>query len=520
MKPSPVSAENVVRLLRNLKSPVYILTDGSNVFLSDQGTLTSPEVPWKTLAFCSPFNPADFGDPNFKSVYGLSHALYGGAMANAIASEEFVIAMGRAGFMGSFGAGGLLPARVEKAINQIQTALKDKPYAFNLINSPFEPALEERIVDLYLQHGIHVIEASAYLTLTANLVRYRASGLSQSPDGKITITNRVIAKISRKEVASRFLQPASEELLVQLVKDGRITDNQAALARQVPMADDLTVEADSGGHTDNRPLVNILPAIIKLRDTIQSKYQFAELVRVGAAGGIATPASALAAFMMGAAYITTGSVNQACLESSASQHTKNLLAQMEMTDVAMAPASDMFEMGVKVQVLKRGTMFAMRAQRLYELYQRYESLDEIPPEEREKLETTIFQMDLDSVWQECIKFFSERDPRQIERANQKPKDKMALIFRWYLGLSSRWSNLGEKGREMDYQIWCGPAMGAFNDWVKGSYLEKPENRRAADVAMQILSGAAYLYRIRILEAQGLRLSPVLQEFTPQEMATA
>ncbi len=26
----------------------------------------------------------------------------------------------------------------------------------------------------------------------------------------------------------------------------------------------------------------------------------------------------------------------------------------------MAPAADMFEMGVKVQVLKRGTLFAMR----------------------------------------------------------------------------------------------------------------------------------------------------------------
>ena len=27
----------------------------------------------------------------------------------------------------------------------------------------------------------------------------------------------------------------------------------------------------------------------------------------------------------------------------------------------MAPAADMFEMGVKLQVLKRGTMFPMRA---------------------------------------------------------------------------------------------------------------------------------------------------------------
>ena len=113
------------------------------------------------------------------------------------------------------------------------------------------------------------------------------------------------------------------------------------------MADDITVEADSGGHTDNRPLVNILPAIIQLRDKIQEIYGYAQTVRVGAAGGIATPASALAAFMMGAAYVATGSINQSCTEACASEHTRKLLSQVEMTEVAMAPASDMFEMGVK-----------------------------------------------------------------------------------------------------------------------------------------------------------------------------
>jgi trans-AT polyketide synthase/acyltransferase/oxidoreductase domain-containing protein len=261
-------------------------------------------------------------------------------------------------------------------------------------------------------------------------------------------------------------------------------------------------------------LVGILPAIIKLRDTLQAKYQFPQPVRIGAAGGIATPAATLAAFMMGAAYVTTGSINQACIESGASEHTKNLLAQMEMTDVAMAPASDMFEMGVKVQVLKRGTMFAMRAQKLYELYQRYESINDIPAVEREKIESAIFKRSLDDVWEECLKFFSERDPKQIERAVQKPKDKMALIFRWYLGLSSRWSNIGEIGREMDYQIWCGPSMGAFNDWARGSYLESPQNRSVADVSLQLLSGAAYLYRIRMLESQGLRFAPEFREYIP------
>jgi hypothetical protein len=91
---------------------------------------------------------------------------------------------------------------------------------------------------------------------------------------------------------------------------------------------------------------------------------------------------------------------------------------------------------------------------------------------------------------------------------------MALVFRWYLGLSSRWSNNGEKGREMDYQIWCGPAMGAFNDWVRGTYLEPWQERRAADVSRQILTGAAYLYRVRMLESQGLCLASGLSSFTP------
>ncbi len=437
-------------------------------------------------------------------------------MANGISSEDLVIALGRAGMMGSFGAGGLLPDRIEKAIQIIKSSLPNGPYIFNLINSPNEPALEEKTAELYIRQGINVIEASAYLGLTANLVWYRASGLSQDDKGNVLISNRIIAKLSRKEIAKRFLEPAPEELLNRLVQAGKITPEQALLARIVPMADDITVEANSGGHTDNRPLVNVLPAIMKLRDEIQGKHGYAQIVRIGAAGGIATPASAFAAFMMGAAYVVTGSINQACVEACASEHTRNLLSLAEMTDVAMAPASDMFEMGTKVQVLKRGTMFAMRGQKLFETYTRYDSIDDIPLKEREKLETTVFLQSLDSVWLECLKFFTARDPRQIERAEKDPKAKMALIFRWYLGLSSRWSNIGEKGREMDYQIWCGPAMGAFNDWVKGTYLEHAQNRAVADINLQILTGAAYMYRIRILEAQGVKFSQSLTQYIPEK----
>ena len=176
-----------------------------------------------------------------------------------------------------------------------------------------------------------------------------------------------------------------------------------------------------------------------------------------------------------------------------------------MADVIMAPAADMFEMGVEVQVLKRGTLFGVRGKKLYELYRTYNSIDDIPPKERAKIEKTIFRAPLEQIWAGCVEFFNARDPKQLERARGNPKRKMALIFRWYLGLSSRWSNTGEKGREIDYQIWCGPAMGAFNDWARGSYLEHPENRNVVEVGTQIMSGAAYLMRLNMLKMQGVEL---------------
>jgi PfaD family protein len=185
-----------------------------------------------------------------------------------------------------------------------------------------------------------------------------------------------------------------------------------------------------------------------------------------------------------------------------------------MADVMMAPAADMFEMGVNVQVLKRGTMFGLRARKLYDMYKTYDSLDAIPEAERSKLERQILQSPVEDVWDSCEEFFSERDPAQIIRARENPKRKMALVFRWYLGLATRWGTKGETGRELDYQIWCGPAIGAFNDWVRGTYLEDPANRSVADVAGQIMDGAAFHYRVQSLRIQGVQLPAALLNWRP------
>ena len=329
--------------------------------------------------------------------------------------------------------------------------------------------------------------------------------------------NRVVAKASRIEVARKFFSPPPEKLIKPLLDQNLITEKEASLARFMPMADALTAEADSGGHTDNRPAISLLPTMIALRDEIAASYRYNSPPKVGLGGGIATPYSTAAAFAMGAAFVLAGSIHQACIESGTSQTVRQMLAQTQQADVSMAPAADMFEMGVKVQVLKRGTLFPFRAARLYELYSRYESLEDIPAKERTILERDFFRCPFDEEWEQTRSFFMERDPKQIERVQGDPKHRMALLFRSYLGRSSIWANTDEPTRKIDYQIWCGPSMGAFNEWVKGSFLEESQNRETVTVALNLLFGACVSMRAKWLNWHGVPLPPEIGRFSPMHL---
>ena len=481
-----------------------------------------PSDPGAAAAHCVGWLPplplGNLGDPAFRHAHGLCYAYVAGAMANGIASVELVAAMARAGMLGFFGAAGLDLERIESAIDRLTADLAGRPFGFNLIHSPNEPDREAATVDLYLRRGVRLVEAAAYLALTLPVVRYRVAGITRDADGKVFAPNRIVAKVSRVEVATKFFSPPPVELLNELVRTHEITAEQAALATQIPMAQDVTAEADSAGHTDNRPLVTLLPTLLALRDRLQAKFAYAEPLRVGAAGGLSTPGALAAAFAMGAAYVVTGSVNQACVESGSCDAVRRLLAQAKQADTAMAPAADMFEMGVKVQVLKCGTMFPMRATKLYELYRAHPSLEALPDADRAALEKQFFRATLEEAWQGTREFFLKRDPREVERAERDPKHRMALVFRGYLGLSSRWANAGEPSRALDYQVWCGPAMGAFNEWARGSCLELPEHRRAALVALQLLHGAAFQLRVAALRTQGVPLPAGLSYAPPREFA--
>lgn len=507
--------------VRQLQQPFCVVESQSETSLAVGGSIQFSAKQDDEQLSLRGFSPAQsitaLGDPEFCQDYQIDYPYMAGSMANGIASVELVEALAKENMLASFGAAGLQLSEIETAIQRLQASLENKTHCYNLIYTPNEKGHEDAVVDLFLKYGVTLVETSAYMKLTLPVVRYRVSGIHKDEQGNVVAPNRIIAKASRVELASKWFSPPPEKLLEQLIEQGAITQEEAELAKEIPMAQDLTVEADSGGHTDNRPAITLLPTMLSLRDQLQAKFNYKKPLRVGAAGGIATPASALGAFAMGAAYIVTGTVNQACKESGSSDIVREMLANAEQADVTMAPAVDMFEMGVKLQVLKRGTMFAMRGNKLYDIYKKYSSIEEIPETERNNLEKTIFKMSLDEVWQNTETFFNERDPSQVEKAYKDNKHKMALIFRWYLGLSSRWANAGVEDRQVDYQVWCGPAMGAFNEWTRDTFLSDMKNRDAVTVAMNILFGAAVLYRINALLKQGVELPVKQTQFKPMTL---
>ena len=516
----------IVAAIQAVRRPLAIVRDPSSgrLGVSDGGEmLASSQVNGKPslplVGTLPPIYPEWLGDRAFNEAHGLRFPYVAGAMANGIATTRLVVAMARAGMLGFFGAAGLALPRVEEAIEELATTLgADFPWGVNLIHSPQEPAIESGCVDLLLRHGVQRVSASAYMSLTPHIVRYACSGLREAADGHVLRRHHVFAKISRPEVAGLFMSPAPASILKELVAGGQLTADEAALAGRVPVAEDIIVESDSGGHTDNRPLGSLFPVIAALAADLSRQHGYALPVRVGAAGGIGTPAAAASAFAHGAAFILTGSVNQGAVESGLSEEGREMLATAGLADVIMAAAADMFELGVKLQVLKRGTLFGPRANKLYEAFKTWASIDAIPPKERQRLEQQVLGATFDEVWAETRSFWASRDPGELERAERDPRHRLALCCRWYLGRSSRWAIAGDSERRMDYQIWCGPAMGAFNAWVAGSFLEPVAARSAVQIALNLLEGAAVATRAQQLRSYGVAVPPAGFQFRPRPLS--
>lgn len=435
-------------------------------------------------------NVHELGSKEFRDEYNLKYSYCAGGMYKGISSSKLVIDMAKEGMLSFLGSGGIDLKQLESWIVDIKAEIGNNTFGVNVMGSSHNEAGLFKIIE---KHGVNVIEAAAYISLSEELVRYRVSGLEiDEITGKVKIRNRVLAKLSRPEVAEVFLAPPPEKKLDELLNAGKITKVQREIAKNIAMADDICVEGDSGGHTDRGNLFAILPAILMMRDRMQEKYDYEKKVRVGAAGGIGTPQTIAAVFTMGADFVMTGSINQCTVEAGTSSRVKEILSGVNIQDTDYCVSGDMLEWGSLVQVVKKGVFFPIRANKLYELYKDYNSLDEIDEKMREQLQTKYFGKSFEDIWAEVA---SHYDETQLQKANANPKYKMLLIFKWYHAYTTKLALVGDDNNVINYQIHCSSAMGAFNQYVSGTQYENWQNRHAGKIGVMLMNEAVnYLKR--------------------------
>ncbi len=441
-------------------------------------------------------SPQPLGDPAFRHQYGLRHAYVASAPVAGVRTPEFVINLGQKGFLSFLDLAPeedpVLPG-VEAAIQQISRALAGPGVSFGLSLRPAAadschgtPNSEEQLVAIALKHNLQVAEAVGYRRLTAPLVRFRFSGACCNGHGQPVARRQLLAQVTDRRTAALFLDPAPEKLVIGLVSRGELTAEEGEIARLLPMSGDLCTMT---GTAEGGDLITLLPAIQRLRDQLSGQYP-GEPIRVGAGGALGTPEALACAFLLGADFVLTGAINMSSAEVALPQFIKEILFQLTAGETCAVPAADGFELGARTQVLKRGTLFAARATKLYHLFRFHDSLESLDPELRKKLETSYFKRTIASI-------------RDRLANNGGPKQQMAQVFGWYLRQSLRWAVEGDLANKLNYQIPCDESLAAFNLYAATSQLADPAQRTVAAIAETLMAAAATFVGQQVYRYKGL-----------------
>ena len=414
------------------------------------------------------------GNAGFCRAHNLRHAYVVGSPTPGIRTPEMVVEATEAGLLAYLDDYRPTPA---EAIEQTRRRLGSQAaFGVGLFRQ-----VETSVVDAAIERGIEFAEAVGYRQITPALVRFRFAGTGGDPRK----SRRLAALVTHVYQVELFTRPAPEAVIHGLAADGALTVAEASAARRRPVATDLCVMCGTG---DGPDFATLLPAVRSLRDRAQTEE---EPIFVGAGGALGNPEAIACAFLLGADFVRTGSVNMGCVESALDPDLRQALSRLEPGETTGAPAADGFALGARIQVMKKGSFFAARAQKLYELYRFHDSLDDLDRDQVASLEKTVFRQSLGDL------------RRQIRpSADGDPKALMADVFRSYLEQSRQWALGGHDERRVDFQVPCDESMAAFNRYVAGTELQSAEARRVTDLARRLLDDARALL-VERLQSMGL-----------------
>lgn len=126
-------------------------------------------------------------------------------------------------------------------------------------------------------------------------------------------------------------------------------------------------------------------------------------------------------------------------------------------------------------------------------------MDEIDEKVKNQIQEKYFKRSFDSIYEDCKTYFKAQGTGEIEKAEKNPKFKMALVFRWYFNYSAMLALTGKEESIIDYQIHCGPSLGAFNQRVKGTEIENWRNRHVDEIALKLLDETAEILNKRYID---------------------
>lgn len=427
----------------------------------------------------------NLGAADFGADHGLIYPYVAGSMGYGIAGVELVTRMAQAGFLAILGTVGLSLDEVEQAVLSCKKNLGHGiGFGLNVHHSPGLPTFQQGLVDLCLKHGVPCIELSGFDHIPAAVVNYRVQGLSHDGD-QLQRKHKVLLKTAKTETAELYMQSPPAHILDKLLATQSITTAQREWAKQVAMADDICVCADGAWKTDHTSTLVALPEILRVREQHQANTN--HRIRVGSGGGLGTPEAMATVFMLGADFVLTGSINQCTVEAKVSDQVKDLLVNVGSEDTCHVPDGELFESGAQAQVLRKGVYFPARAKKLYDLYRAKSGLEELTNQEQQQLEQHFFNRSLNAVFQE---FKDTADPTEVQKANANSKNKMAAVFRCYFKQANQMTVSAHAQQHDNSQIYCGPALGAFNHWASGGPFESWQNRHVDDIAWGLLQAAA------------------------------
>lgn len=386
---------------------------------------------------------ATLGDPSFLTDHGAQLAYVIGGLGWGVGTAELVQRAASRGVLAFLGTDGLSEAAVHTAVAQLQGALSQgAPWGVSVRWRADAPEQADALLEKVVATGVRHVEVSGYPGLTQALVRARLCGARLDGQGRVRPGCRLLAKVPREDLASRFLGSPPERLVAALRAQGLLTPAEAALAPRLAMADDVCAEADGGGHRLGASPFTLLPAVLYAREAAVAEHGYA--VRVGAAGGLGDPRAVAGAFAMGADFVLTGSVHTCSPQSAFGERVQDRLAAAVVSDFAPAPTVAGPHSEPQL-FLKRGSLFVARSHAMHR---------ELGADGAE-----AFQRYLDEA---------------LQRARATVPDD-----------------------EVDVAIRCGSALGAFNRAVQGTPLQSWQARDAEAIAWFLMDGAAQILQGRV-----------------------